>query len=145
MEFFVILDEEEGIKYALSQGAYINTAKITTIKTVPKEIYNRENTQQTIYTDSHNSIKSIKFNKKKHPLKPQGKNITLCKIPAPMSIKDNEATDKAAKEYYPAIKRVRNFKQQKKYETKGNKFHQTLYERVGNCFLFTIQVYLMRI
>ena len=65
-----------------------------------REIQKREDIRWVIYTDSPNSMLAIE-NKRGTilaELHNQGKQITLCKVPAHIVIKGNEEADQAAKQ-----------------------------------------------
>ena len=79
------------------------------IKLAMREIQKRKDMRWIIYTDSLSSMLVIENNRKNHPilnqiydilaeLYNQGKQITLCKVPAYIGIKRNEEANKAAKQ-----------------------------------------------
>ena len=81
----------------------------TTEMTANKETKEKEDIRWVIYTDSLSSILAIENNRESHPilnqiydiltdLQNQGKQLTLCKVPAHLGIKGNENADKAAKQ-----------------------------------------------
>ena len=81
-----------------------------------REIQKREDMRWLIYTDLLNSMLAIEKNRENHPilnqkyevlaeLHNQGKQITLCKVPAHIGIKGNEEADKSKKQeiYMPGM------------------------------------------
>ena len=76
-----------------------------------KEIKEREDIRWVIYTDSLSLMLAIENNRENHPilnqiydilteLHNQGKQFTLCKIPALIGVKGNKETDKPAKQAF---------------------------------------------
>ena len=99
-----------------AEAVSIHIAEMIAIKTAMKEIKERENTIWVIYTHSLSSMLVIENNREKHPilnqiydilsgLHNQGKQLTLCKVPAHIGIKGNEEADKAVKQaiYMPVM------------------------------------------
>ena len=79
----------------------IHTAKMRAIKTAMRKINEREDIRWAMYTDSLNSMLAIKNNSENHPilnqiydilteLYNQGKQLTLCQVPAHMGIEEAE-------------------------------------------------------
>ena len=123
---------------------------MTAIETAMKEIRGRDDMRWVIYTDSLSSMLAIENNKENHPilnqiydilaeLQNQGKQITICKVPAHIGVKGNEQADKAAKQaieipgmttmrlpysdYYQTIRRARNSEWQREWENNTSKLH----------------------
>ena len=87
-----------------------------------KEIIEREDIKWVIYTDSLSSKLAIENKRENHHN--QGKQLTLCKVPAHIEVKGNKEADKTEKQaiditgmtttrasysdYYLTIRRARN-------------------------------------
>ena len=135
---------------SLPEEASIHTAELAAIKTAMREIMVKDDMRWVIYTDSLSSMLAIENNKENHPiliqiydilaeLRNQGKQITICKVPAHIGVKGNEKADKAAKQaidipgmtttslpytdYYQTIRRARNSEWQREWENNTSKLH----------------------
>ena len=103
-----------------------------------------------IYTDSLSSMLAIENNRENHPilnqiydilaeLQNQGKQITICKVPAHIGVKENKEADRAEKQginipgmtamrlpysdYYQTIRGARNSHWQTEWENSISKQH----------------------
>ena len=123
---------------------------MTAIETTMKEIRVRDGMRWVIYTDSLSSMLAIENNRENHPilnqiydilaeLQNQGKQITICKVPAHIGVKGNEEANKAAKQaidipgmtttrlpytdYYLTIRRARKSEWQRYWESINCRLH----------------------